>query len=263
MKKYLKENTQIREDILNQKLFFDLKEASAMRKVHLKAFRSDVDVDGFDIIIDNNEDLLLKCQVKSRFDATTKYFGIHRIMLKPNHYVFAEFEFTAPIGCPSDNRGVIQIDGDVVNDKITTRYYYLDVYLLRAMELGIFKLTNQSTTKAQEVMKDLRYGKGKSNDKIDILQSMFLPVNDVQSLLAIMGFHSTHHINLSYNILTISKIVSGTSEKRYKNNNDKIADMKGHWEHINEELSKLIHPNSTLINCELDDSYFDRPPLQI
>lgn len=73
MKKYLKENTQICEDILNQKLFFDLKEASALRKVHLKAFRSDVDVDGFDIIIDNNEDLLLKCQVKSRFDATTKY----------------------------------------------------------------------------------------------------------------------------------------------------------------------------------------------
>ena len=50
MELFLKNNTQIREDILNLKLFFDLKEASAYAKVHLKIFRSDVDIDGFDIM---------------------------------------------------------------------------------------------------------------------------------------------------------------------------------------------------------------------
>jgi hypothetical protein len=263
MKDFLKDNTHIREDILNQKLFFELKEASALQRIHLKAFRSDVDVDGFDIIIDNNDDLLLKCQVKSRFDATTAYFDIHRVMMKPNHYVFAEFEFTAPVGCPSDSRGVIQIDGNVVDNKIVTQYYYLDIYLLRAMELGIFKLNAQSQTKAEEILKDLRYGSIKSNEKISILQSLFFPVKDVQALLAIMGFHSEHHINLSYNILEVSKLVSGTTEKKYEELKDRIPDMKGHWQHINEELAKLIHPNNRIIKSELKDNYFDRPPLVI
>lgn len=263
MKNYLKNNTQIREDILNQKLFFDLKEASAQSKIHLKIFKSDVDVDGFDIIIDNNDDLLLKCQVKSRFDATTSYFGIHRIMLKPNYYVFNEFEFSSPSGCPSDNRGAIQIDGDVINNKITTKYYYLDIFLLRAMELGIFKLTNQTRTKAEQVLKSLRHESGKSNDKIDILQSLFFPVKNMQCLLAIIGFHSEHHGNLSYNILEISKIVSGTSEKRYENYVDRISDMKGHWLTITEALNKFIHPDHNLTTYSLGDDYFDRPELQI
>lgn len=263
MKDFLKDNTQVREDILNQKLFFELKEASALRKIHLKAFRSDVDLDGFDIIIDNNDDLLLKCQVKSRFDATTKYFDIHRVMLKPNHYVFAEFEFTAPIGCPSDNRGVIQIDGDIEGDKIVTRYYYLDIYMLRAMELGIFKFTTQSEKKAGEILKDLRHGKGGSNDKIRVLQSLFFPVKDVQSLLALMGFHSIYHMNISYNILSISKLVSGTSEKQYLKQIDKVPDMAGHWAVINKELEKIIHPKGKLTKGILDNSYFDLPPLKI
>lgn len=263
MKEFLKDNTQVREDILNQKLFFEIKEASALRRIHLKAFRSDVDVDGFDIIIDNNDDLLLKCQVKSRFDATTAYFDIHRIMLKPNHYVFAEFEFTAPVGCPSDYRGVIQIDGDVKDNKIVTRYYYLDIFLLRAMELGIFKLTTQSKAKAEEILKELRYGKGKSNEKIEVLQSLFFPVKDVQSLLAIMGFHSEHHVNLSYNILEVSRLVSGTTEKKYKKLIDRIPDMQGHWNYINEELEKLIHSDSSITKCVLTDNYFDSPSLKI
>ena len=62
MNVFLKDNTQIREDLLNLKLFFDLKEASAYSKVHLKIFRSDVDIDGFDIIIDDNDFSLIKCQ---------------------------------------------------------------------------------------------------------------------------------------------------------------------------------------------------------
>lgn len=263
MKEFLKDNTQVREDILNQKLFFELKEASALRRIHLKAFRSDVDIDGFDIIIDNNDDLLLKCQVKSRFDANTPYFDIHRIMLKPNNYLFEEFAFPEPNGCPFDNRGVIQIDGNVENNRIVTRYYYLDIYLLRAMELGIFKLTNQSKSMAEELLKDLRYGSGLSNDKIRVLQSLFFPVKDTQALLSIMGFHSEHNSNLSFNILEISKHERALTKKKYEKLKDRIPDMKGHWEYINEELEKLIHPDERLIKVELNDNYFDRPALQI
>jgi len=263
LKNYLKDNTQVREDILNQRLIFDLKEGSALRKIHLKAFRSDVDIDGFDIILDNNDDLLLKCQVKSRFDSTRAYFDIHRIMLKPNFYVFDTFEFNEPLGCPSDNRGVIQIDGDVLNNKITTKYYYLDIYLLRAMELGIFKLTTQSKPKAEETLNILRNDKGKSNDKIDVLQSLFFPLKDAQSLLAIMGFHSEHHGNLSHNILEISKIISGRTDKRYEKLADRIPDMKGHWDTINEELTKFIHPEHKFTKCNLNNNYFDKKELNI
>lgn len=259
MKEYLKNNTQVREDILNQKLFFELKEASAKRQVHLKLFKSDVDVDGFDIIIDNNDDNTLKCQVKSRFDATTPYFDIHKIMLKPSYYFFDSFEFIQLIGCPNDFRGIILIDGDIENEKIQTRYYYLDIFLLRAMELGIFKLTNQSKRISSELLNSLRVDNDPENKKISVLHSLFFPVKNVDALLAIMSFHSIYHHNLSFNILTVSKIVSGTYDVRYETNGDKIAEMRGHWETINQGLSELIHEDSTITPGSLNKNYFNRP----
>lgn len=263
MKDFLKDNTQVREDILNQKLFFELKEASALHGIHLKTFRSDVDIDGFDIILDNNDDLILKCQVKSRFDAVTPTFEIHRIMLKPNHFLFEEFEFSEPQGCPSDNRGVIQIDGNLVQNKITSNYSYLDIYLLRAMEMGVFKLTNQSKRIASQILQELRFGVGLSNSKIEINQSLFFPLKDTQALLAIMGFHSTYNSNLAYNIIELSKHVSGTTEKQYASLKDRIPDMKGHWDYVNDELEKLVDPSKSFTKCSLTDNYFNRPPLQI
>jgi hypothetical protein len=263
MKDFLKDNTQVREDILNQKLFFELKEASALHGIHLKTFRSDVDIDGFDIILDNNDDLILKCQVKSRFDSVTPNFEFHRIMLKPNHFVFDDFEFSAPQGCPSDNRGVIQIDGDIAADKITSKYFYLDIYLLRAMEIGMFKLTNQSKRIAEQILNELRFGMGLSNSKINVNQSLFFPLKDTQALLAIMGFHSTFNSNLTYNIIQISKLVSGTTEKQYSSLEERIPDMKGHWNYVNDELERLVDPSKSFTKCPLNDNYFDRPPLQI
>ncbi|GAB2609287.1 hypothetical protein GCM10027035_02020 [Emticicia sediminis] len=251
---------------MNQKLFFELKEASARSHIHLKIFKSDVDIDGFDIIIDNNDDLLMKCQVKSRFNSTTTNFDIHQIMLKPNFYIFEKFEFLEPIGCPLDKRGVILIDADIENDKIICRYYYLDIFLLRALELGIFKLTNQSKTMAEKLLKVLRNGKSKpkrnevskikkkdKDNTVKVLKTLFFPVNDVQGLLELMGFHSIHNSNLSGQILKVSEGINLPN----KTSEEKINEIKPYWNNINEELDNLIYKKCKWTKCELKNDYFN------
>lgn len=263
MKEYLKNDTKVREDILNQKLFFELKEASARQKVHLKIYLSDVDIDGFDVIIDNNDDQLAKFQLKSRLDATTSYFDIHSVMLRPNWYVFDSFEFLSPMGCASNNRGVILIDANVVDNKIISRYSYLDVFILRALELGIFQITSQSIKKAGEHLRVLRNDNIRSNEKIEVLDSLFFPLKDAEALLEIMNFNTAHNSNLAFNILELSKIVAGTSIKRYSNNSDKISDMRVRWGYIQDELRKLENPLKPLKYLPLKADYFDLPPLSI
>lgn len=256
MNKFLKNNTLVREDILNQKLIYELKEASALREIHLKIFRSDVDIDGFDIIFDNNETWTLKCQIKSKFESTTENFDIHKIMLKPHLYNFDDMGFYEPIGCPPDNRAVIQIDATIENNKIISKYYYLDIYILRAIELGIFKLTSQSKKKSIELLKELRFGKKKPNEKIKVLQSLFIPVKDAQSLLAIMGFHSEQNVNLQNNIREVSKIVNPASEINYNSNAKRINEMIGYWNSINEDL-KILSSNK-IVALPLEDDYFEK-----
>ncbi|MFO0357339.1 MAG: hypothetical protein ACK50A_10305 [Sphingobacteriaceae bacterium] len=262
MKQYLKDNTKVREDILNQKLFFELKEASARQKVHLKIHLSDVDIDGFDIIIDNNDDLLGKYQLKSRLDAETAYSDIHSIMLRPNSYLFDSFEFFEPIGCAFDHRGVILIDADVISNKIICEYSYLDIYILRALELGIFKINNQSKRKAEEHLRLLRFNGVNSNVKVETLDSLFIPVKDADSLLEIMGFNSIYNTNIPNNILEISKIVSGTSHTKYETKEAKIEAMGPRWSHIQSELKKIEHPKYPLNCIPLSDKYFDIAPLK-
>lgn len=192
MENYLKSNTQVREDILNQKLFFELKEASAKRKVHLKTIRTDVDIDGFDIIVDNNDDNLLKCQIKSRFNSTTPYFDIHKVMLKPSYYFYDSFGFLEPMGCPNDVRGTILIDAKIENGKISTQYYYLDIYLLRGLELGMFSFNSQSKKMASDLLNKLRDYNNYRDKKIRVIHSLFFPVKNVDALLSLMGFCSIY-----------------------------------------------------------------------
>ena len=237
MKEYLKNNTKIREDLLNQKLFFDLKEASARTKVHLKFYHSDVDIDGYDIIIENNDDHLIKCQLKSTVDATTAHFDIHSIMLRPNWYIYQDLGFNSPNRCPSDNRGVILIDADVKNEKIICKYSYFNIYLLRALELGIFKINRDSKRIAESLIDSLNSDEFKSNEKVSVLKSLFFPVKDADSLLGIMDFNSIHNSNISYLILQISKIVSGTSENNYSSSKERISDMQGYW-----QANRLLRP---------------------
>jgi hypothetical protein len=242
---FLKKHTQIREDVLNQKLFFELKESSAMSEIHLKIHKVDVDVDGFDIILDNNDDLLIKCQLKSTFEATTDMFEIHKIMLKPKSCLFNDFDFFEPHGCPNDDRGIILIDGCCNEDKtkIITRYYYLDIFLLRAMELEMFKYKNKHRQPLENLMRELRCGTKSRNYKLNINKSLFFPVKDIQSLLVIIGFHSSETAtNITYNIRKVSKIYCGLDGKTYNNDKERISAMTGDWNYVNETLKDLIYP---------------------
>jgi hypothetical protein len=232
---YLKNNTQIREDILNQKLIFDLKEACARNLFHLKVFKADVDINGFDIMLDDNDQMMIKCQLKSRIDSTTQSFDIHKIMLKPNHYIIEKLGFEVSL-CPSDNRGVILIDGFIKDGNIITEYSYLDCFLLRAMYLGIFQLNKQSKQSAEKLIQ--KVNNGRLNEKIEVLQSLFFPVKNVQSLLSLMGYSDS---------MSISDRILKISEEKIKPQNIVDRNLTNLlWDEVNNELRKLINENKKI-----------------
>ena len=230
---YLKKNTLEREDILNQKLIFDLKEACARNFFHLKIFKADVDTDGFDVMIDDNDQMMIKCQIKSRFNATTSTFPIHKIMLRPNHYIVGKLGFDYSV-CPPDNRGVILIDGYIENDNIAVKYSYLDCFLLRAMALGIFKLNSQSKNSAKKLINSVN--NGRPNQEIKVLQSLFFPVSDIQGLLSLMGYSNAGQ-SISKKILEISEA------KRKPQSEVEVNLVKISWDDVNEDLEKIIDSN--------------------
>ena len=276
---YLKtrRNTLIREDVLNQKLIFDLKEAGARNFFHLKIFKADVDINGFDIMIDDDDQMMIKCQIKSRFNATTPTFPIHKIMLRPSHYIVGKLGFDYSV-CPPDNRGVILIDGYIENDNIAVKYSYLDCFLLRAMALGIFKLNRESKNSAKKLINSVN--NGSSNQKINVLQSLFFPVKDAQSLLSLMGNSPTMSIsdkilkiseakktqnnlymdlaklfpikNMEKLLLCLKYIDSNSISENIlnvsveKQKSQKEIDMnlvKTYWNEVNEDLEKIIDSN--------------------
>ncbi len=63
-KRLAKENTDAREEVLNHRLHYDLKIAPAERDYHLLSYIADVDHDGFDVILDDRDNLR-KIQLKS------------------------------------------------------------------------------------------------------------------------------------------------------------------------------------------------------
>ncbi|EGR1752691.1 hypothetical protein P3526_23445 [Vibrio parahaemolyticus] len=80
---YEPENSIRRESMLMNKLLFDLQLAYAMQGYYLKAYRTDVDDNGYDLVLDS-EDISRKVQVKSTMvDSSTKSWDIAKGVLRP------------------------------------------------------------------------------------------------------------------------------------------------------------------------------------
>jgi hypothetical protein len=78
-----------------------------------------------------------------------------------------------------------------------------------------------------------------------------------------MGFNSTHNLQLTQNILEISRIYINRHHKPYATDEEKIAAMQGHWQHIHTGIQNLIPPGFPLKCLPLTNAIFQKPPMVI
>lgn len=245
IKEYLKKNTLIREELINNKLLYDIKRAAALRGYHLKTYPARVDIEGFDLIIDD-DDLLRKIQIKTTLDATTKSWEIHRIMLRPNHSVFADYQFYGGVGCPKNHSGVLLLNVLVdAKNEIRLEYYYTDINILLALEIGVISTNKHSKNHANSLLNDLR-NTGTSHDTIGVSKGLFIKLASAEMFLAISGFHSNLHTPFDFHIWQLSKKII-TPERDYANNKERIKDLKTHWDVVQDEIRKMKSRSSLII----------------
>jgi hypothetical protein len=208
---YLKCNTLVREELLNYKLFYDLKLAAAERLYHLKIFESTVDVEGFDVMLDDNCKVC-RFQLKSKYIASTRILKkIHSVMLLPNKYDANILKINNGL-CPSQDNGLVLIDVRVNRAEGTIiQYYYLDFYILFAIARGLFTDKKRNQDKAQKIINEVLDTKSRSS-RIDIPISLMLKIKDSASLLAICGFDSTEDFTHRHSFMKIFNKTTETKE---------------------------------------------------
>jgi hypothetical protein len=224
-------NSQARESLLNNRLFFDLKLAAAERGYFLNLYLPEVDKDGFDIILDD-QDSLTKIQLKSvmKNNSTSSWY-IHKSLLRPDERFREELGFEpSPTGTGYQG-GVILIEIEVnSNDVLNVEYYYTDIIILLGIRDKIIELSSRPTDNAiKKLFSDLT--RGFSHEKVAVHKKMFIKAKNPAGLLALIGMHNKENTTFwRYHIQTMV----------WPCNKDTLpTTLENLKKHVNEEISSI------------------------
>ena len=215
------DNTHAREELLNHRLEYDLKLAAACRGAnnpgepeargyHLLSYYSDVDHDGFDLILDDR-DLLRKYQVKSRVLPGGKPgWPVLKSVLRPLPWVSEALGFE-PGGPAAEGTqgGVILIDVTTpTDDTLEVAYHFTDVFVVQAIALGALPGKAANTVgAAKNLLAEL--AEGPSHDKVGVAAGLFVRAQTPGHLLALAGFHCRINVNWRAHLLQASRVAYG------------------------------------------------------
>ena len=223
------ENSHSKESLINNRLFFDLKLAAAERGYFLNLYLPEVDKDGFDIILDD-QDSLTKLQIKTVMKkAPTTSWKVHKALLRPSLLCCEQLGFeSSPTGTGYQG-GVILIEIDTGNGFVVN-YYYTDIIVLLGIREKIIKLKSPPKQKTIDNLFS-NLGEGVSHEKIAVNKSMFIKAKNPAGLLALMGLHNTENTSIwRYHIQTM---VPPCNEDILPAPYDKLKEF------VNDELSKI------------------------
>ncbi len=187
-------NSHARESILNNRLFYDLKLAAAERGYFLNLYLPEVDKDGFDIILDD-QDSLIKLQLKTVMkDVDTPSWSIHKSLLRPSKQACKQLGFeSSPTGTGYQG-GFILIEINATNG-LEVEYYYTDIILLLGIRDKIIQLSSPPTEKAINKL-FVNLNKGLSHEKVEVNKKMFIKAKNPDGLLALIGLHNTENTSI-------------------------------------------------------------------
>lgn len=179
-------NTTSREVTLAHRTLFDLKIAAARRGYDLRAFAPDVDRDGYDIVLEDGDNLV-RLQLKATLDEGASATNVHKALLRPRLHSCRTLGFEqSPYGVGLGG-GILQTVADVSENDVVLRYRYTDAHILVAFEWGV--VDGPRSDARNRIMGELREGIG--SERVSLTPSMMLVPKSTDALLALMGLHST------------------------------------------------------------------------
>lgn len=199
-------NQTTRERIFFSRLSFDIKIAAARNGYHLHLYEPDVDRDGFDIVVED-EDVSRWFQTKAVLaSAATASWDINAGLLWPTLDVGEKY-FRDPVECGRGG-GVILIEIDDTAQAGNVAYSYTDYDIITAIAEGF--LTEEIVVKtgrgrpykparleATETL-DLIHNSGRDK-KVGVSQKLFIEMSSADALLAAMGMRADNN----YGIYTV------------------------------------------------------------
>lgn len=199
---YLKNNSIVREEVVNLRLFYELKRAAAERNYHLKIFEANVDFEGFDIIIDDNK-LTGKYQIKTMWHSKAYKWAIHRNMLFPTYKDGERMRVGDGVVCSNVEKGVILLDVEEDTDDIKLKYFFTNFYIIKAISHGLIKKPKRTQELAKNKMNELLGMGGRPNKKIDINKGLFVKLKNAMCLLAICGYDNAVNVHPKMRLLEL------------------------------------------------------------
>jgi hypothetical protein len=173
-------NSIIREDFTTSTLITELKLSAILKMRRLKIYKQEIDIEGCDLIIEDDSDIARKYQLKSIiFDGQRKSFEIHSNILLPDFNRCGDYGFDNVI-CPKTMGGVIKIliipkdDGTTINLK----YEYTDFNVIS------YYAHYEKRKAAVNLLKRLEM----KTQRVYVNRDLFIPLANASSILKIAGF---------------------------------------------------------------------------
>lgn len=198
------ENSRTKESLVNYRILYDLKLAAALRGYDLSLYTSDVDRDGFDIILDD-QDSVRKIQLKTVLSsATTSTWHIHKSILRPDAQFCEELGFEPTHSGVGVQGGIVLMELDPLSDSMGIRYHYTDVFVITALYLNIVNRKPKiRSTIFSTFYKNIR--NGSSNEKIPVPKSFFVEAKGPEHLLGLIALHNRINHGWWHHLINIGK----------------------------------------------------------
>jgi hypothetical protein len=224
---YLKhpQNSLIREDFTTTTLITQLKFYALLKMRRIKIYKQELDIEGCDLIIEDDNDIARKFQLKSIIvNGKRKSFEIHRNILLPDFDRSDIYGFDN-IVCPKTMGGVIKlIIIPKLNEKnIELKYEYTDFNIIS------FFADYHKRKAAINLLERL-----KSKDKTVYLnKDLFIPLANADSLIKIAGFFNEGEFdNYCERYYKLKRGIE-QSVKRLNELNSLLDSMKNYIEQLN------------------------------
>lgn len=195
-------NSVSREAVLTKRVLYDLELAAAARGIPLQVFIPQVDREGFDVIVDDGDEMK-RIQLKTVLaPAGTASWDIHRRLLRPGFRVCERLGYEPSQTGTGLEGGLLVIECEAKEAAIEVRYLYTDVWLLTAFELGVISCGSA----VQEASATLHQQLGEEpSGKVSVPRRVLLTAKSPEHLLALMGLHSRVERPMWWHLLTIAE----------------------------------------------------------
>lgn len=238
----------IREELLNYKLFYDLKLAALQKGSYLKIYPPTVDIQGYDVFIEDGTDYSRKFQLKSKMGEKTSKWSIHQNMILPGLAQMGDYGFSATL-CPNSATGLIVIltKENKEGKAIDTSYLFTDINIISLIAFGYIKRTKPTIKQAGRIY-DVLHNPRKWKQKIEITPSLMVKIKDATSLLKVAGFLNDY--TFVHAVLTINR-ARFARLKHFGNSLDKNS--PDYLDRLEKETDFEVKRNIKIVHNLLDE----------